>query len=173
VFRCCHQNSYLNFQNGEPNWSEYRRYALLYFLLPSDDPQPSSNEEMTNLLQSDSEESLVEVEDQTPLPTYKDRLKEIFFTFGPLGWAGILRFSSRYANFPAFGGPQAHIALLMELFIEKKKWVDANRFSELLGLGQGIPGPTSTQVHHILKIFSIFRLFFHLESFVAEFSEAY
>jgi len=41
---------------------------------------------------------------------------------------------------------QAHISLLYDTFVEKKKWLDANKFSELLGLGQAIPGPTSTQM---------------------------
>ncbi len=68
-----------------------------------------------------------------PLPSYGRRLAEVVWAFLPLGWI-------------AFGGPQAHIALLQERFVEQRQWLDARRFVELLGLGQGLPGPTSTQM---------------------------
>ncbi len=67
------------------------------------------------------------------LPSYGRRLAEVFWAFLPLGWI-------------AFGGPQAHIALLHERFVERRHWLDERRFVELLGLGQGLPGPTSTQM---------------------------
>eukprot|EP00899_Mesostigma_viride_P007137 jgi/Mesvir1/16424/Mv25290-RA.1 len=70
------------------------------------------------------------VEDDLP---WSVRIREVFFSFLTFG-------------FIAFGGPQAHVALLHERFVEKKKWLDENRFLELLGLGQGMPGPTSTQM---------------------------
>ena len=66
-------------------------------------------------------------------PVYLRRLIEVFWGFLPLGWI-------------AFGGPQAHIALLHERFVERRRWLDEQRFVELLGLGQGLPGPTSTQM---------------------------
>ena len=68
-----------------------------------------------------------------PLPSYSRRLWEVVWAFLPLGWI-------------AFGGPQAHIALMQERFVERKRWLDERRFVELLGLGQGLPGPTSTQM---------------------------
>ena len=61
------------------------------------------------------------------------RLIEVFWGFLPLGWI-------------AFGGPQAHIDWLHERFVERRGWLDEQRFVELLGLGQGLPGPTSTQM---------------------------
>ncbi|MFQ6031121.1 MAG: chromate transporter, partial [Dehalococcoidia bacterium] len=67
------------------------------------------------------------------LPSYGRRLAEVIWAFLPLGWI-------------AFGGPQAHIALLQERFVERRRWLDERRFVELLGLGQGLPGPTSTQM---------------------------
>jgi len=66
-------------------------------------------------------------------PVFGRRLVEVFWGFLPLGWI-------------AFGGPQAHIALLHERFVERRGWLDEQRFVELLGLGQGLPGPTSTQM---------------------------
>ena len=61
------------------------------------------------------------------------RLLEVAWGFLPLGWV-------------AFGGPQAHIALLQDHFVFRRKWLDEQRFAELLGMGQGLPGPTSTQM---------------------------
>ena len=69
----------------------------------------------------------------TPLPSLGRRLAEVGWAFLPLGWI-------------TFGGPQAHIALLQERFVERRRWLDEERFVELLGLGQGLPGPTSTQM---------------------------
>ncbi len=60
------------------------------------------------------------------------RLLEVAWGFLPLGWV-------------AFGGPQAHIALLQDRFVFRRQWLDEQRFAELLGMGQGLPGPTSTQ----------------------------
>ena len=58
---------------------------------------------------------------------------EVAWGFLPLGWI-------------AFGGPQAHIALLQDRFVFRRQWLDEQRFAELLGMGQGLPGPTSTQM---------------------------
>ena len=66
-------------------------------------------------------------------PSLGRRLAEVGWAFLPLGWI-------------AFGGPQAHIALLQERFVARRRWLDEQRFVELLGLGQGLPGPTSTQM---------------------------
>ena len=68
-----------------------------------------------------------------PTPSLARRLVEVAVAFFPLGWI-------------AFGGPQAHIALLQERFVARRRWLDEERFVELLGLGQGLPGPTSTQM---------------------------
>lgn len=46
----------------------------------------------------------------------------------------------------AFGGPQAHVALLREHLVVNKKRIDEDTFTELFAIGQGLPGPTSTQL---------------------------
>ena len=46
----------------------------------------------------------------------------------------------------AFGGPPAHIALLHAEFVERRRWIPPSVFLELMALGQGLPGPTSTQM---------------------------
>lgn len=45
----------------------------------------------------------------------------------------------------AFGGPQAHIALLFELMVEKRGYLTEEDLIELNALCQILPGPTSTQ----------------------------
>jgi chromate transporter len=45
----------------------------------------------------------------------------------------------------AFGGPQAHIAILLREFAEKKKYIKEEELMELNALSQILPGPSSTQ----------------------------
>ena len=73
------------------------------------------------------------VDEDTQPSSLPRRLAQVGWSFLPLGWI-------------AFGGPQAHIALLHEQFVVRRQWLDERRFAELLGLGQGLPGPTSTQM---------------------------
>lgn len=46
----------------------------------------------------------------------------------------------------AFGGPAAHIALMHKEFVEQKKWLSSERFTELMGMTSIIPGPNSTEM---------------------------
>ncbi|KAG7352027.1 chromate transporter [Nitzschia inconspicua] len=64
---------------------------------------------------------------------WKDRMWEVFTTFWPLG-------------FVAFGGPQAHVAILRDHLVVQRDWLDEEQFTELFAIGQGLPGPTSTQL---------------------------
>jgi chromate transport protein ChrA len=43
-----------------------------------------------------------------------------------------------------FGGPSAHIALMKEHLVERRRWVDERRFLDLVGASNLIPGPTSS-----------------------------
>lgn len=45
----------------------------------------------------------------------------------------------------AFGGPQAHFALMFDLFVHKRRYVKDEELIELNALCQLLPGPTSTQ----------------------------
>lgn len=49
-------------------------------------------------------------------------------------------------GFTAFGGPAAHIAMLEEEVIEKRKWTTKEHFIDLVGITNVIPGPNSTQM---------------------------
>ena len=45
----------------------------------------------------------------------------------------------------AFGGPQAHIAMMFRLMVEKRRYLTDHELIELNALCQILPGPTSTQ----------------------------
>ncbi len=44
-----------------------------------------------------------------------------------------------------FGGPQVHLAMMFELFVKKRGYLNENELLELTALCQVLPGPTSTQ----------------------------
>jgi chromate transporter len=46
----------------------------------------------------------------------------------------------------AFGGPAAHIAMLHDEVVKRRKWIDEQRFLDLLGATNLIPGPNSTEM---------------------------
>ncbi len=48
-------------------------------------------------------------------------------------------------TFSAFGGPQAHIALMLKMMVNDRKYLTEEEFIELNALCQMLPGPTSTQ----------------------------
>lgn len=62
-----------------------------------------------------------------------DKLKEIFQIFLKLG-------------FVAFGGPAAHVSMMHDEFVERRKWMTGARFTSLLGITNLIPGPNSTEM---------------------------
>lgn len=46
----------------------------------------------------------------------------------------------------AFGGPAAHTAMMREELVRRRGWVDDERFVDLVGATQLIPGPNSTEL---------------------------
>jgi chromate transporter len=53
-----------------------------------------------------------------------------------------------------FGGPPAHIALLRQLVVERRRWMDAQAFEDAIAACNLLPGPASTQ----LAIFCAYRV---------------
>ncbi len=46
----------------------------------------------------------------------------------------------------AFGGPAAHIAMMREEVVRRRRWISDERFMDLLGATNLIPGPNSTEM---------------------------
>jgi len=53
-----------------------------------------------------------------------------------------------------FGGPPAHIALLRQLCVERRRWLDAQEFEDAIAACNLLPGPASTE----LAIFCAWRV---------------
>lgn len=49
-------------------------------------------------------------------------------------------------GFTAFGGPAAHIAMMQEEVVTKRKWLSEEHFLDLIGATNLIPGPNSTEM---------------------------
>ena len=67
------------------------------------------------------------------LPSHRQRLVEVITLFLRLGVT-------------AFGGPAAHIAIMHDEVVRRRKWVSEQAFLDLLGAANLIPGPTSTEL---------------------------
>jgi len=60
-------------------------------------------------------------------------LREVVLLFLKLGIIG-------------FGGPAAHIAMMRDEVVRRRRWIDDARFLDLLGMTNLIPGPNSTEM---------------------------
>ena len=69
----------------------------------------------------------------TPNPDESSRLPEVAQLFLKLGII-------------AFGGPAAHIALMRDEIVRRRRWVTDQHFLDLLGATNLIPGPNSTEM---------------------------
>lgn len=65
--------------------------------------------------------------------TQKSSLKEVALLFLKLGTI-------------AFGGPAAHIAMMEDEVVKKRKWMSREHFLDLVGATNLIPGPNSTEM---------------------------
>lgn len=61
------------------------------------------------------------------------RVREVIAVFLRLGFTG-------------FGGPAAHIGMMREEIVRRRRWLDDQRFLDLLGATNLIPGPNSTEM---------------------------
>src|SRR5436305_7404468 len=70
---------------------------------------------------------------ETRSPSRKSSLGELITLFLRLG-------------FTAFGGPAAHIAMMRDEVVGRRKWMNDERFVDLIGIANLIPGPSSTEL---------------------------
>ncbi|MGB7847001.1 MAG: chromate efflux transporter [Candidatus Acidiferrum sp.] len=49
-------------------------------------------------------------------------------------------------GFVAYGGPAAHIAMMEERFVRRREWLGRERFLDLVGAVNLLPGPSSTEL---------------------------
>ena len=68
-------------------------------------------------------------------------LREVAAQWGRIGYTG-------------FGGPPAHIALLRDLCVDRRRWLTAHEFEDAVAACNLLPGPASTQ----LAIFCAWRV---------------
>ena len=64
-------------------------------------------------------------------------LREVALVFLKLGVIG-------------FGGPAAHVALMRRELVERRRWLSEDRFLELFGAANLIPGPSSFRQRRII-----------------------
>ncbi len=51
-----------------------------------------------------------------------------------------------------FGGPPAHIALLRELCVERRRWLEASRFEDAIAATNLLPGPGVDPARDLLRL---------------------
>ena len=75
---------------------------------------------------------------------------------GPSGRVAIATVAREWTRIglTGFGGPPAHIALLRQLMVERRRWMDAHEFQDANAACGLLPGPASTQ----LAIFCAYRV---------------
>jgi chromate transporter len=71
--------------------------------------------------------------DEPPPGTDEGRLAEVARVFLKLGILG-------------FGGPAAHVAMMEDEVVRRRRWLDREGFLDLLGAANLIPGPNSTEL---------------------------
>jgi chromate transporter len=76
---------------------------------------------------------LEQIQTETPDAAKRGSLKELALFFLRLG-------------FTAFGGPAAHIAIMEDELVRRRKWLSREKFLDLLGASSLIPGPSSSEL---------------------------
>lgn len=95
--------------------------------MPRDSERSENTQEpVLSLLEQASYQALTPTQQQ-------QRLKDLAFVFLKLGTI-------------AFGGPAAHIAMMNEEVVNRRRWMSSEKLLDLLGVTNLIPGPNSTEL---------------------------
>ncbi len=84
----------------------------------------------------DPRPSTGDTDDASNIPVVAGRIgsaREVFFAFLKLGLT-------------SFGGPVAHLGFFRTEFVDRRRWLDDQSYSDLVALCQFLPGPASSQV---------------------------
>ena len=73
------------------------------------------------------------VRPKVPSPALRTSLAELAYLFLKLGTV-------------AFGGPAAHVAIMEDEVVRRRRWLTHEEFLDLLGATNLIPGPNSTEM---------------------------
>ncbi|HET9862869.1 MAG TPA: chromate efflux transporter [Steroidobacteraceae bacterium] len=73
-------------------------------------------------------------------------------TTGVRGSAGEVFAAFLKLGLSSFGGPIAHLGYFQRELIERRRWLDASRYAQLVALAQLLPGPASSQVGFALGL---------------------
>ncbi len=74
-----------------------------------------------------------------------DEHRDQAFTDGKISLSRLALFFLRLGT-TAFGGPAAHIAMMEDEVVRRRRWVPRDKFLDLLGAANLIPGPSSTEM---------------------------
>ncbi len=84
-------------------------------------------------------------EDAAPGPQARTSLGQLAALFAKLG-------------FTSFGGPAAHVALMQQEVVDRRKWVDGEHFMDMVSAVNFIPGPNATELAiHVGQLRAGFR----------------
>lgn len=115
---------------------------------PSDNAMQSMDVEAPEALPPSSTD---ELESSPPTHESTTPYRTPSFIVAEATWRELIR-AWFILGWTAFGGPAAHVGMFQKLFVEKLRWCTYVVFTELLMLGQCMPGPTSTQMGFALGV---------------------
>jgi chromate transporter len=70
----------------------------------------------------------------------------------PQGSAGEVFLAFLRLGLTSFGGPIAHLGYFQRDIVERRRWLDAGRYAQLVALAQVLPGPASSQLGFALGL---------------------
>src|SRR5688572_31979095 len=87
--------------------------------------------------------------DDQPPPESRPRLDAaVSPPGGPAGSSRLLEVAGLFLRlgFTAFGGPAAHVAMMEDEVVTRRRWVDRQHFLDLVAAINFVPGPNSTEL---------------------------